>query len=216
MPAWRNAGETLRDGRPDGHMMDEQQRMIIDWVQADPYRMQALDQAAALGLNDWCLAAGFLRNLVWDRLHDYPVPTPLNDLDLIYFDPAGDSVERDRSLERRLRARTSWPWSVKNQARMHLRNGDAAYTDTMDAMSYWPEVETAIGVRIDPSGGLELLTPFGLEALFAMTITMNPRRSGPEIFRKRVISKGWLQHWPRLHVVDAAALRYPLSGQAGG
>ncbi len=194
------------DGPPSGRTMNVQAQMIFDWMQADPYRIQALNQAAELGLNDWCLAAGFVRNLVWDRLHDYPQPTALNDLDLIYFDPVEDSVERDKSLERRLRDRSSWPWSVKNQARMHERNGDSPYTNTSDAMSYWPEVETAIGVRVDNTGGLELLAPFGLEALFAMTITMNPRRSRPEIFRKRVTSKGWLQQWPQLQVVDVASV----------
>lgn len=178
-------------------------RRIVEWVKADADRMRALEQAAVLELNDWCLAAGFVRNLVWDRLHGHSAATPLNDLDLIHFDAADSSAHRDRLLESRLRDRSSLPWSVKNQARMHVRNGDAPYISTADAMSYWVEVETAIGVRVDTAGEVELVAPLGLEGLFAMTITLNLRRARPQVFRERVRAKGWLRQWPQLKVVDA-------------
>jgi hypothetical protein len=32
---------------------------------------------------------------------------------------------------------------------MHLKNGDKPYQSALDALSKWPEVVTAIGVRVD-------------------------------------------------------------------
>ena len=67
-----------------------------------------------------------MRNLAWDRLHGYSDTTPLADLDLIHFDPDDLDPEADLRIEHSLRGMTGHlPWSVKNQARMHLRNGDA-------------------------------------------------------------------------------------------
>lgn len=56
---------------------------IKNWLSSDPERMEALSIAARLELPDWCLAAGFLRNLVWDKLHGFSSATALNDIDLI-------------------------------------------------------------------------------------------------------------------------------------
>jgi len=39
---------------------------IKDWIQGDAERMRALQIASTLQLNDWCIAAGFVRNLVWE------------------------------------------------------------------------------------------------------------------------------------------------------
>ena len=55
-------------------------------IQSSPYHMKALEALATLDLPDAWIAAGFLRNLVWDYLHGYKTMTPLNDLDVIYFD----------------------------------------------------------------------------------------------------------------------------------
>lgn len=173
---------------------------IAIWLQADERRMACLRAVASLNLPDWCIAAGFVRNLVWDRLHGYEDASPLNDVDVLYFDPRDQSEERDRAFEVRLSTLQDMPWSVKNQARMHVRNRDEAYRDTMDAMSYWPEVETAVGARLDGEGRLELVAPFGLASLMAGTVTMNPRRPKPEAFRERVEAKRWLQRWPKLHL----------------
>ena len=49
---------------------------VIEWIESDRDRMEALELASTLGLNDWCLAAGFVRNLIWDKLHNKEVLTP--------------------------------------------------------------------------------------------------------------------------------------------
>ncbi|WP_196351640.1 nucleotidyltransferase family protein, partial [Vibrio campbellii] len=44
----------------------------------DPIRVQALQCVRSLDLPDCYIAAGFVRNLVWDHLHQKHNPTPLN------------------------------------------------------------------------------------------------------------------------------------------
>lgn len=173
---------------------------IKQWLADDEGRMQALRLAQQCRLPDWCLAAGFVRNLVWDRLHGKVSATPFNDIDLIYYDFDNAEEAEDIRHEAYLRATSSLPWSVKNQARMHLGNDDTPYKNTSDAMSYWVEVETAIGVRLESSGELKIIAPFGVYALFNYTITLNAKRPKQKDFSRRVTQKGWLTQWPNLHV----------------
>jgi hypothetical protein len=179
-----------------------QEELIREWISGDALRMRALRAARDMDLPDWCLAAGFVRNLVWDKLHGFETPTPLDDVDFIYFDPVQTSREHDRRIEARLDAiEPDLPWSVRNQARMHERNGDAPYRSTVDAMSYWVEQETAVGVRLDRNDRIEVVTAFGLESLFARRITPNSRkRNSAAEFSARLARKNWLWIWPELRV----------------
>lgn len=183
-----------------------QAQMLTAWIRADASRMRALEAARTLAMPDYWIAAGFVRNLAWDRLHARQVLTPLDDIDLVYFDVAETGKARELEAEAVLeRLAPGLPWSVRNQARMHLRNGDRPYHSTQDAMRHWVEVETAIGVRLNRDGALELLTPFGLESLFALHITPNPLHAKPDAFARRVADKNWLRIWPRLCVVSGPA-----------
>ncbi|MCP1314601.1 MULTISPECIES: nucleotidyltransferase family protein [unclassified Halomonas] len=175
---------------------------IKQWIADDSKRMRALSAAASLDLPDWCLAAGFVRNLVWDKVHGFLSLTALNDIDLIYFDPVDNSEVRDRQLEQQLTSVLDFPWSVKNQARMYRRNCDSPYTSTSDAMSYWVEVETAVGAALNNSGDVVLVSPFGFDPLFNFTVTINAKRSKLQDFEERITTKRWLEIWPRL-VVNA-------------
>ena len=178
-------------------------QLIEQWLRADPVRIEALEVAARLELEDWCIAAGFVRNLVWDRVHDKVRPTPLNDIDLIYFDRTTDGAAADVALEAGLKSALDLPWSVKNQARMHLRNGHRPYSSTVDAMSHWVEMETAVGVRWSAHDGIRVVAPLGLDRLFASTITLNPGSGDRAAFRDRIRQKRWLELWPALRVVEA-------------
>lgn len=179
-------------------MSNEQQ--TIEWLAGDKQRLLALQTAAELDLNDWCIGAGFVRNLIWDKLHNYTYSTPLNDLDLVYFDTSDTAASVDHALEQQLINRTGMLWSVKNQARMHHRHNDLPYQNCRDAISFWVEIETAVGARITQNNQIELVTPFGLAALFAKTITLNPKRNNGALFDQRILSKNWLSIWPELRV----------------
>ena len=123
----------------------EAENTIKDWIRIDKDRMRALYLASTLQLNDWCIAAGFVRNLVWDKLHNKEDPTPRNDFDLIYYDPCNIDSAKDKQLELQLKVLSNQPWSVKNQARMHSNNNHRTYKNNLDAMTLWPEQQTDHG-----------------------------------------------------------------------
>jgi len=67
---------------------------ILKLLELDELRLNALECVRLLNLPDCYLAAGFVRNLVWDFLHQMPSPTPLNDVDVIYFDANESNPEQ--------------------------------------------------------------------------------------------------------------------------
>ncbi|RKF14289.1 nucleotidyltransferase family protein [Alginatibacterium sediminis] len=185
------------------------EQTIADIVANDPYRMRALQALRSLCLPDAMICAGFVRNLVWDHL--FQTHRPLNDIDVIYYCQKDCSVQRDLELEQKLRLREPlMPWSVKNQARMHLRNNDPVYQSSLDAMRYWPEKETAVGAVLDSSGQIIIKHCFDLESLFKGQITHNPAKP-VAVFNERVKRKNWLTFWPKLrvNVSDSHASKMP-------
>jgi hypothetical protein len=173
------------------------------WISEDPLRCHVLTCVAALELPDMWVAAGFVRNLAWDRLHAYTTLSPLSDIDVIYFNTADLSAAADLALEDQLRALdSSLPWSVKNQARMHLRNQDPPYQSSLDAMSYWIEVETALAARLLPGGEIEVVSPFTQTGLFELCVTPNLKRYKPEAFEQRQQAKAWVRQWPMLRFLS--------------
>ncbi|WP_233962454.1 nucleotidyltransferase family protein [Shewanella indica] len=172
----------------------EATELIENWLRQDRMRMQALECVANLGPIDAWLAAGFVRNLVWDKLHG--TVSRLSDIDVIYFEPSDHSEVTDRAYEAKLVAALDLPWSVKNQARMHLKNNHQPYVSVSDAMSYWPEQQTALAVRLR-AGELQLLNLFPLGPLLALELSPNPK-STPGVFESRLKAKNWLADYPLL------------------
>lgn len=176
---------------------------LRELIQQDPYRLQLLVVAEAFAaqhqLPDALLAAGFVRNCVWDYLHQLPT-TPLNDVDLIYFDAESSQAERDKEFERLLASEVEGvSWEVKNQARMSVRNDDPVYADSIDAMRFWPEQQTAVGIRLD--GSRAIVSSFGLRALFAAKVQAGPNRTASLMF-ERARQKRWLRRWPKLQLLE--------------
>lgn len=89
-------------------------------ISQDPLRMKVLECVSQLELPQCYVAAGFVRNLVWDHLHGFDVPTPLNDIDVIYFERSDSDYELNLQYEAQL---LEWlpelNWQVRNQANMH-------------------------------------------------------------------------------------------------
>lgn len=183
---------------------EQYQKKIIELVSEDAQRVQALDAVFHLGLPQCYISAGFVRNVVWDHLHHKVCQTPMNDVDVIYFDPEEEPAEKCTEYEARLiTVMPELNWQVRNQARMHERNGDKPYESVLDAMAYWPEKETAVAIRKCGEDQYECVSAFGFESLFNMQLTHNPRRA-LDIFQGRVYSKNWLTLWPNLVVVFEA------------
>lgn len=174
--------------------------VIAEWLIQDKQRMRVLEIASTLNLNDWFIAAGFVRNLAWDKYHHFSAATPLNDIDLVYFDTSNGSESRDKELECQLKEMIDLPWSVKNQARMHIRNNVKPYQSSLDAMRYWPEKETAVGVCLSNQKELIIKTPFQLENLLQGKLSRNPLCVDQSLFNTRLKTKNWTSNWPKLEI----------------
>jgi hypothetical protein len=171
------------------------EQQIVHWVKQDPLRVKALECVSKLGLPQSYIAAGFVRNLVWDHLHDKAELTPLNDVDVIYFDQDEQDDKAHRVYEARLhQMMPELNWQVRNQANMHKRNGDQPYQSSLDAMGYWPEKETAVAIRQCEDGQYMCVAAFGFGSLFALKLSYNPKRKR-SLFDYRVATKKWLTHW---------------------
>ena len=176
---------------------------LIKLIHGDAWRVDILKAARTLALPDWAIGAGFVRSAVWDHLHGFTERSDLDDIDLIYFDPQDLSEDREKALDKKLqKAAPGIPWSVKNQARMHLRNEDPPYRSTEDALRHWLETPTAVAVRLEPDDRLTLLAPHGLDDLWAMRC--RPTASGlrrQNEYSARMRAKDWPGRWPRVQVL---------------
>jgi uncharacterized protein len=165
----------------------------------------------SLGLPDCWIGAGFIRNTVWDVLHGREIDVScLNDVDVIFFDPSDTRRERESDLEGRLHEISPGAiWSVKNQARMHLRNGDAPYRDTFEAVAHWAETATALAAR-SLDGRIDVMAPHRVKDLLNLIVRPVPAfEQKMEVYRERVLSKDWPARWPRLTMLMTWGEAYP-------
>lgn len=183
------------------------ERDICQLISSDEWMMDILVAARALELPDWWVCAGFIRSKVWDALHGYVHRTRLPDVDVIYYDAVDVNETTEKWLEVRLRNQLpSVPWSVKNQARMHVLNGQDPYASSTEAMSKFPETATAIGVRLLGDDRIELTAPWGVSDLVNLVVRPTPdftsRYSAKaQIYEERMSKKKWAQTWPHIHIV---------------
>jgi uncharacterized protein len=177
---------------------------ICRLIAASPFHLAALRSVSALALPDWWIGAGFVRSLVWDHLHRAAKPTLLGDIDVIWFDTQRRTADIDDALTTKLRAvHPGVPWSIKNQARMHERNGDRPYRSSLDAMCHWPETATAVAVTLSNTVTLNLAAPFGTDDLLTMVVRPTPhfRQHRMDAYRARQNRKNWRVFWPLLRDV---------------
>ncbi|MCL6457138.1 MAG: nucleotidyltransferase family protein [Gorillibacterium sp.] len=165
--------------------------------------MSDLRLVRSLDLPQCYLAAGYIRNYIWDRLHGYDHRSTHNDIDLVYYDREEASEERDLRLEQVLIEQTgNDKWSVKNQARMHIHKATAPYESTKDALSRWPEVVTAIGVALNRQDEIEICAPYGLVDLFNLIVRQSPLFGDRATYLGRIHKKEWQSQWPLLTIIE--------------
>lgn len=179
---------------------------LRDLLVADGAVLEMLNAVQSLDLPDSWITAGLIRNRVWDHLHDYSEPTKLNDIDVIYFDPDQPRKEVEKRLESKLHDRLpGYPWSIKNQARMAMRNGDWCYRSTSHALEHWCETPTAVAIRMNGGHDIDIMAPLGLDDLFGLIVRPTPyARSNPHKlsqYRERMAKKNWPRQWPKIRVL---------------
>jgi uncharacterized protein len=177
---------------------------IAGIIAQDPVGMKQLRAARTLALPDWCIAAGFVRNRVWDHLHDISPPREPPDIDVLYYDAADLSKEREVEYERRLDALLPGPlWQVRNQARMHVWKDVPQHRDTADSMTYWLETVTAVGVRLEADDSLTVIAPLGVDDLVNMHCRPTPfGRMRRHEYEGRIAAKRWRELWPKVRFLD--------------
>lgn len=173
---------------------------LLRLISQDPWMMEVLRLVRDLRLPDCWIGAGFVRNKVWDHLHGYTARTPLDDIDVVYYDIDYPEESFETEMEEKLREnRSEINWSVTNQARMHAVHGDRPYRDTSEAMAKWPETCTAVAVRMQEDGTLELLAPWGIDDLVNMVIRPTPAFEHKiDEFKARQEKKQWKKKWPNV------------------
>lgn len=185
-------------------------RQLVLFALDTPWFMQALVAVRELGLPAWCIGAGAVRNLVWDRLQGHTTPSSLADIDVAHFDADDLSPRRDAALQARLiRRLPELPWEVTNQAAVHqwfegyFGHPVAPLQSLEEAVASWPEYATAVGVWLTDEGSIEVIAPHGLEDLFALRVRRNPARVSLDTYRARVAQKNYAARWPSVQIEAA-------------
>ena len=163
-----------------------------------------LEIIRSLELKDSWLAAGSVRNFIWNILSGKPGFDAETDVDVIFFDPTV-SYEKTLQLEMELRkAFPAYSWELKNQVYMHIHSPNTQpYTSSKDAMSKYPECCTAIGLRLLGDGKLELFAPYGLADIRAFQVRPTPHfladAERKKLYMERLSKKNWQAKWPQLN-----------------
>jgi len=171
-----------------------------------PEIVDALKAVASLGLPDWWIGGGFVRNRLWDRMHGFNQSTPPMDVEVLYYDPIRTEAAADRHLESKLRQICpDIPWTVRNQAWVHIERRDRPYLSVMDAMKHVPDTSTAVAASMSSTGRLRVLAPFGVDDLLGLKLRPSPyyQIHQPDRFREWVTEKNWSTIWPKLTVLSA-------------
>ena len=176
---------------------------ILEAFRENPDMMAILETIRSLGLKDSWLAAGSVRNFIWNLL-SYKSPFDCEtDVDVIFFDP-DISYEETLSLEKKLREDfPQYQWELENQVYMHQHSPHTApYISSRDAMSKYPERCTALGLRLNEESALELFTPYGLEDTLNFQVRPTPHflenEDRMEVYQTRLSKKNWQEKWKNL------------------
>lgn len=182
-------------------MMKDQK--ILERLGQDQAIREILEIIRSLELKDSWLAAGSIRNFIWNILSGKPGFDTETDVDVIFFDPTV-SYEKTLQLEMELRkAFPAYSWELKNQVHMHIHSPNTQpYTSSKDAMSKYPECCTAIGLRLLEDDKLELFAPYGLADIRAFQVRPTPHfladAERKKLYMERLSKKNWQEKWPQL------------------
>lgn len=184
-------------------MINEEE--IVSLIREDKWMMEILESAKSLNLPDWWICAGFIRSKVWDVIHDFSVRTSIPDIDVIYFDPTNIDKYEEKKIEKKLESLIpNIPWSVKNEARMHVKSNMPPYSSSVDAISKFPETATALGVKLDENDNVILTAPCGIHDVINLEVKPTPyfkeTKERVEVYEDRITKKNWKSTWKKLKV----------------
>ncbi len=176
---------------------------LIALIESDVRIMDLLRAVRSIGLGEWCIAAGTIRNKVWDDLHSYTEPTLPSDIDVLFFDAERTTPDFEAEIEAQLSLVVpNVRWEAVNQAVIHSYTGDLApYVSIEDAMSRWADLVTAVGACLSEDDQITIVAPEGLEDLFGLRVRPNLiTPTAAAVYRDRMANKGWQERWPMLSI----------------
>ncbi len=193
--------------REEAPMLIKTENDILAFVAEDKWMMEVLHAAKSLNLPDWWICAGFVRSKIWDVLHDFQDQTPLPDIDVIYFDGKNIDELAEKQFENQLtQLLPHIPWSVKNEARMHIKNDFPPYSSSIDAISKFPETVTALGLTLDACNNVKLAAPWGIGDVIQLKIKPTPFFMETEermlLYKERIKKKNWPLIWNKVEVIE--------------
>jgi hypothetical protein len=169
----------------------------------DPALMDLLHRLRDLDLPAWRVVSGRVWQSVWNHLTGRPREHGILDRDVIYFDPDPSWEAEDRVI-RRAAAACPGPVEVRNQARVHLwyeaRFGTPypPLRDADESLTRYPSVVSAIGVRLERDGRLDIAAPFGTADLFGLIMRPGPEAARAVFEAKAARAKAT---WPEITVI---------------
>ena len=178
---------------------------VLKQFAADKDLMTMLTLIRSLRLKDSWLAAGSVRNFIWNILSGKSGFDAETDVDVIFFDP-DVSYEETLNIENRLKREfPHYHWEVKNQVYMHIHSPNTQpYTSSQDAMSKYPERCTAVGLRLLDNGRLEFFAPYGLDDILHFRVQPTPHfltdPARKALYEQRLSKKNWQKKWNNLQI----------------
>lgn len=171
-------------------------------ISTNPANRAILARWQRLGLPNAWLVAGCLFQTVWNLHARRPPGESIKDYDLFYFDPHDLSAQAEAQAQAHADALLSdlgITVEVANQARVHLWYPEHFGHDypplvsAEDGIRRFLVLETCVGVR--PG---QWHAPYGLDGLYAGTLTPNPLVPHAELFARKVAS--YRARWPWLQM----------------
>ncbi|MBI2667988.1 nucleotidyltransferase family protein [Candidatus Woesearchaeota archaeon] len=176
---------------------------VIKIIKNQPWLMDLLKEVRKLNLLDWYIAAGAIRNTIWNVLHGYSSKSNIKDIDVVYFDKLDITKEKEKRTELLLKSRNSTvDWEVVNQARMRSIHPRLRVESSCESIAYWSEVPTCIGIRLEKNGALTICAPHGLKDLMNLVVKPIPKPyQDLKLYKERIEQKQWEKIWPNLKII---------------
>jgi uncharacterized protein len=184
--------------------MDTFAKLAFQYVSSSHIIDEALALAIKLNLQNWCIVGGIIRDVVWSSMALLDPKGVIHDIDLIYLDPSDISEKRDIEIEHSLPDVQGINWSVKNQSRMHIKNGDYAYISIQEALYCFPDTISSISISRAQNCEWVISSCFGYEDLCNKIFRPTPhfmKTHSFDEYMRRIYSKRWLEKWPAARVV---------------
>jgi uncharacterized protein len=156
-----------------------------------------------LGLPQSWLVAGCLFQTVWNVQSGRQPGAGIKDYDIFYFDSGDLSADAEAHVQSHVHSvlgDLGVDVEVANQARVHAWYPEhfgqpyPALLTVEEGIDRFLVLETCVGMRPD-----EVYSPYGLEGVYAGTLTPNPLTPYPELFNRKVDS--YRLRWDWLNVL---------------